>query len=429
MKGGEKMHAITMLLQQMPVPKGGMNKLNQPATETESPAFQALLSNEQATEGLLLETLLLNTEEELNDDTPMDSAENIPEALQSYLFNMVRNTATAENELEANSETILDSEMEWMADDPDPSLNIEQLNILPNLIMEEPAVIESALAEVFSRMEALLSEVTEEQDIAKVAPKILKLLQQWSGLREKADPLTATEQMVDSNEGEETKEGKIARELIQTFQKREKLVIKQQYSTNAEVTGKDVSKWINKALNNQPQADRIIGQHAMANSSLPMSKLEQYVIHINESQTDQPNKQLMEQFQKVMKSSSFLAKPNGVNQLSITLRPNHLGEMMVRLTQIDGEMVVKITVSSHAAKKMLESNIHQLRNMFSPQQVVVERQELPVQQGQDVQREQKDQQLKDQSDNQSEHPDQQEEPNTGDDFATQFHELLMNEKV
>lgn len=42
--------------------------------------------------------------------------------------------------------------------------------------------------------------------------------------------------------------------------------------------------------------------------------------------------------------------------------------------KIDGEMTVKITVMSQAAKELLEKNIHQLRHLFSPNQVVVERQ-------------------------------------------------------
>src|SRR5699024_4075522 len=44
--------------------------------------------------------------------------------------------------------------------------------------------------------------------------------------------------------------------------------------------------------------------------------------------------------------------------------------------EMNGEMTVKITVSSQATKKMLEANIHQLKNMFSPHQVVIEKQEI-----------------------------------------------------
>ena len=37
-------------------------------------------------------------------------------------------------------------------------------------------------------------------------------------------------------------------------------------------------------------------------------------------------------------------------------------------------MTVKITVMSQVAKEMVDKNLHQLRHLFSPHQVVVERQ-------------------------------------------------------
>src|SRR5690625_7091782 len=49
--------------------------------------------------------------------------------------------------------------------------------------------------------------------------------------------------------------------------------------------------------------------------------------------------------------------------------------MMVRLEEVNGEMTAKIIVTTEAAKKALQSNIHQLKNMFSPHQVVIERQD------------------------------------------------------
>nr|WP_280922993.1 flagellar hook-length control protein FliK [Virgibacillus litoralis] len=119
---------------------------------------------------------------------------------------------------------------------------------------------------------------------------------------------------------------------------------------------------------------------------------------------------------------------NGTSQLNITLRPENLGDMMVKLTQINGEMTVKIMVTSHAAKEMLESNMHQLRNMFSPQQVVVEKQEVSSQQAQTNQSEQDDQNNSGQEQDQSNHSEQDDQEGEGD-FETQFQNILMNEKV
>ncbi|HLR14534.1 MAG TPA: flagellar hook-length control protein FliK, partial [Bacillota bacterium] len=52
-----------------------------------------------------------------------------------------------------------------------------------------------------------------------------------------------------------------------------------------------------------------------------------------------------------------------------------LGEMTIQLVKIDGEMIAKITVSSQATKSALESNLHQLKNMFAPHQVLIEKQD------------------------------------------------------
>lgn len=161
---------------------------------------------------------------------------------------------------------------------------------------------------------------------------------------------------------------------------------------------------------------------------MPMSKVEQFIIHLNQAQSTQSNdQQLMEQFQRLIKSSKFMSTPNGTNQLNITLRPGNMGEMVVKLTQINGEMTVKILVSSQAAKEMLDSNMHQLRHMFSPQQVVVEKQELNLQNGQSLQKETSDQQSDNQENSQQSQHDQ--ENNQNDDFAMTFEEALLNEKV
>src|SRR5699024_6352314 len=153
-------------------------------------------------------------------------------------------------------------------------------------------------------------------------------------------------------------------------------------------------------------AEKPIGNLSITSASLPMSRVEQYVIYLNTSQTyssQNAEQQLMEQFQKVIKESRFSATPNGPSQLSLTLRPDNLGEMMVRLTHVNGEMTVKIIVTSEATKEMLQSNIHQLKNMFSPQQVIIEKQELNAQPSQEAEGEQQEQPMEDEEQNQPEH--------------------------
>lgn len=420
------MNAVDILLQQTQTSKGKIDKPNQAISNTGCSGFQSLLNNEQDVEvgRLLLEAVRAGGADQMTADK--QSSEEVPETLQPYLLNVLQDTLDLEKEQVVTLEDMVDSEMD------DLVVNMEQLQaIQAELAPEDPAEINQQFIDIFSKLEALLSQITTKQDIAKAAPKILLLLQQWTDLDKKNGATKRVEQVLTAEELEKTPEGKLVKELLKTFQKREQLATKQQYHTAAEVTSKDISKWIHKALENQPELEQVIRQPSHANSPMPMSKLEQFVIYINDNQALPADKQLLEQFQAVLKSSAFQAKPNGVNQLSIALKPHNLGEMMVRLTEIDGEMTVKIIVNSHAAKKMLETNMHQLRNMFSPQQVVIEKQELTLQQGQDLEREQKDEQLKDQDQHQQEQSDQNqsEHSNTDDDFAVQFHALLMNEKV
>ncbi|SEQ58202.1 flagellar hook-length control protein FliK [Virgibacillus subterraneus] len=299
---------------------------------------------------------------------------------------------------------------------------LEQSTVLSNKALQQQFEALSVKAE------KLLSQITDQKSASKAAPVLLKLLEQWTALEKKQD----MKQAVISQDSfkSSSKEQGIWKELLQSFQKRNQLVSKQQYNSDAKVTSNDVTKWLQHAVGSQANSDKISGQQPMSmTSSIPLSKVEQYVIHMNQNQSNNTvDKQLIDQFQKVMKTSKFLTMQNGTSQLNITLRPENLGDMMVKLTQMNGEMTVKIMVTSHAAKEMLESNMHQLRNMLSPQQVVVEKQEVSSQQAQTNQSEQDDEHNSRQEQGQSNHSEQddQEEDN---DFETQFQNILMNEKV
>lgn len=290
--------------------------------------------------------------------------------------------------------------------------------------------IQHRLLEISNKAELLLAGITDQKGIAKIAPEIQKLLEQWSGLRKK---------LVGSTDGtilpgnldtvKNTKTESIWRELVSAYHKRDQLVTSQQYSTNAKVTSADVEKWIGKALSKQGVPDNV-SPNQIVPSSMPISKVEQYVIHLSQTQnTQNSGQQLVDKFQEVLTTSKFLAMNNGRTQLSIALRPANLGEMMVKLTQINGEMTVRIIVASAAAKDMLESNMHQLKHMFSPQQVVIEKQDISAQQTQNAKQENEQQSMDHHNQNQSEHSNPDQQKQSTDDFEKQFHEILMNEKV
>ncbi|MFD1360341.1 flagellar hook-length control protein FliK [Lentibacillus salinarum] len=302
------------------------------------------------------------------------------------------------------------------------------LQTAPQTVSDEKT-IQHQFAALFEQVQNLLAQITNQKNISQVAPELLKLLEQWSVLAKKTNQQSGVLSELASTNNE--KEQAIWRHLVQSFQKRNQLVMKQQYNTNAKVTSSDVAKWLHHAIQNQAQLDKTTTQQTLTmTSSMPMSKVEQYVIHLNQTNTQPADHQLIEQFQKVMKSSKFMTMQNGTSQLNISLRPENLGDMMIKLTQMNGEMTVKIVVTSAAAKDMLETNMHQLKNMFSPQQVVVEKQEVNSQQTQTNQHEEDGQPMDDHNEqSQSDDSEADDNHSTEEDFELQLQEVLMNEKV
>ncbi len=288
------------------------------------------------------------------------------------------------------------------------------------------------LADIFTKFNNLLSEIKNVDEVRKVAPKILELLKQWTAVENQIVRTTGLQE--GETEATNLKVNQVWKEILLTYQNRNKLTTKQLYQSESQVTSRDVVKWIENALQNQQvninNTAQVQGVDFQSNMSLP--KLEQYVIFINQNQGGQAvESKLIEQFQQVVKTSKFLSMPNGVNQMSIALRPENLGEMMVRLIEINGEMTVKIVVSSQAAKEMLESNINQLRHMFSPQQVVIERQDLGAGQGQSQTKESDEQSLynQDQNQSQSDESGHHEQKHNENDFEAHLDELLQSVKV
>lgn len=453
MKGGEKVNVTGMPVQPL--------LQAQKPTRTEIPdklsnVFQGILQKSK-----LPNPIVSNASNQLESQNPKELLKellnSLPKELEEQLAKLSKETDGLDQTLEGMnlSADMLQQLKELLGSETDSTVTdiLQQLEkllsnetnsnksnqilmdatgIAPNLnttvVPINKKEIQQQLAEISKKAESLLSGITDQKGIAKIAPEIQKLLEQWSNLEKK---LTGTKEATilpgNLDTAKSTKAESIWRELVSAYQKRDQFVTSQQYSSNAKVTSTDVEKWIGKALSKQSVSDNVSPNQVGA-SSMPISKVEQYVIHLNQTQNTQSSgQQLVDEFQEVMKSSKFLSMNNGTTQLSISLRPANLGEMMVKLTQINGEMTVKIMVASSAVKDMLESNMHQLKHMFSPQQVVIEKQDINAQQAQNAQQENQEQSMNQQD--QSEQPNQDQQKQSTDDFEKQFHEILMNEKV
>lgn len=280
---------------------------------------------------------------------------------------------------------------------------------------------EAQFTELLTQIKPLLTSITNEEEIIKASPKLLELLNQWTDLERSGGNETSHLLSAEND----TKELRLWKDLLFSFQKRSDFAKNSRYNSEAEVTTKDVGKWLKNGFNTLITVNDQIS-FEQDSAPMPMPKLEQYVIHINQTdQVESSDKQLIKQFQNIMTTGRFTMS-NGVNQFTIALRPDNLGEMMVRLTQVNGEMTLKILVSSQTTKQMLESNIKELRSMFSPHQVVIEKQEIDVN---NIQKENQDQPLDEHEEDQSNHPNQGGKGDSDDEFEKTFKDLLMNVKV
>lgn len=232
-------------------------------------------------------------------------------------------------------------------------------------------------------------------------------------------------------QGSETQQ-KLFKDLFQSFQNRQNLP--QSYHQQSPVKGNDIVKWAAQFLEKQTMDSQQKSASSTSSSvgqqlNMPMSKVEQFIIHVNQNQTQSAKQQqFIQEFERVLQSSKMFTNRAGGMEMQLKLKPGNMGDMTVRMVQMNGELAVKILVSTQAAKDMLDGNLNQLRHMFSPQQVVIEKQDnLQSQQAffQDTnlsEEDRGDQRGEQASEEQDAHDD-------GEEEGISFQEVLMNEKV
>lgn len=252
--------------------------------------------------------------------------------------------------------------------------------MLQSFMQSDEGKAMESFQQMLEKAEGILKTMQTSGDTEKQSHQLLKLMEQWSALSEKNGSSTASVMKAVLANNEHSAEHSTWKELLANYQKRTTFERNKLFESNTKVTNKDVSKWLKQLIPKDAKhtEGKALMHHGGNSHTAPMSQIEQYMIHLEQEGTEpeSPSRQLLDQFQKIMQSSKFSAGPNGTNQLSISLKPEHLGDMTVKLTQLDGELTAKIMVTSQAAKEMLEANLHQLKNMFSPHQVVIERTEV-----------------------------------------------------
>lgn len=306
------------------------------------------------------------------------------------------------------------------------SLSEETLPILDvDQLKNEQQVDETKTMSQFNHLllevQTLLKSLSTEADIATIAPKLLQLLEEWTAISDNTNHFIRQP----FQQQDEERVNDLWRALLQTYQNRATFNAKQLYPTEAEVTAKDVAKWLKQLLAQQTQVTQPNSSLPQVNiTNTPVSNIEHYMLHIHQTNVKSVETQFLEQFQQIIRTSQLLTNPNG-HQLVITLQPENLGDLVVRLTEMNGELTLKIITSSQVTRQMLEANIHELRTMFAPHQVTIERQDIELNH---LQQQLEEEFVNEQEQDQSEEQQEQENESDHNKF-TETLTSLLNKKV
>ncbi|MDC3416392.1 flagellar hook-length control protein FliK [Aquibacillus salsiterrae] len=364
---------------------------------------------------------------QLNDAMPTDLAKTSFDFLTNEPGNEVSNGSSLLNLLLGSSSQ--SEVIQLFAVDQDG------IEIDANQNDEDIDELQQAFQSLWQELKQILSKVLDGEQrkqapiVLKNEKKLLQLLEQWTKLEKKIRPMEVNKTTASNS----SKEMVLFNKLLANYEKRIQIRDQSTYRLNSEVSPTEIGKWLNNALTKIQDDKDTFKTASVQLSSMPISKLEQFVIHVNQSSNANTETnvetEIVEKIQQILKSSNFLVNKNGLQQLTIKLNPDYLGDIVLKFSQINGEMVVKMTVTSQSVKDLLDANSSQLRHMFAPNQVVVEKQEAPSflhDQYQGRREGQQGQTFNQRDSNQSHDRSNQKEDSTSPNDTFQ---LLMNEKV
>ncbi|MEW9501302.1 flagellar hook-length control protein FliK [Jeotgalibacillus marinus] len=136
---------------------------------------------------------------------------------------------------------------------------------------------------------------------------------------------------------------------------------------------------------------------------------------------------LMQQFQTIMSSAKF-GKANGTEKLMIRLQPEHLGTLRIELVQKAGILTARVMTSTGIAKEMMDSQLHQLRQSLTSQNIQVEKIEVLNMESESNRSERQMDQSSQQSSQQKEQ-EKDEHLDDDQDEEQSFHQIFLNIEV
>lgn len=283
--------------------------------------------------------------------------------------------------------------------------------------------------QLLTNIQDAMQDLQQGQRTEEAASKWLSLIKKWSTFSEKIDQ-ASFQQLVAKKLPTETLD--FIEKLTDLYERRDHFSSKKIYGQDATVTTKDVARWLTQSVKEeqtQEHTNRFITPSTYEQmTSIKMSTLEQHVIHVNRGERiERVGQQLTQQISSLIQQSTFLQPKNPLQELSIMLKPEHLGAISIKITQVNNEVMVKIITSSSVTKDLLEGNMQQLKHVFSPHQVQVVRDETIIDDEIIVSAEEED-------DHKEEHDDGEEQTNKQNtdqettDFAT-FLKQIEEEEV
>lgn len=208
-------------------------------------------------------------------------------------------------------------------------------------------------------------------------------LQQLLDVLKKVNQLSTKDKEALFNQLEELEEEKISETfklLVKTFEKRTEMTTQNMYQNDAIITKSTIANWLEQAFqrydtvqSSQQINDKVISTQMSNPTNLPIDEVQQYDIHIRQTgKVEEISEQLVSKLTTVIQKSSIF-KQDGIMLLQLQINPTQLGHITVRMAEVNGEIRVELFVTTNATKKILESNIHQLKHLFSPHQVIIEK--------------------------------------------------------
>lgn len=133
------------------------------------------------------------------------------------------------------------------------------------------------------------------------------------------------------------------------------------------VTGNSQEQTSNEGKSEQSQT------HLLQNTTIqPIVSRNVFSLETPDNRPTTQSEALLEKLQGLFKQTNF-GQQGGTNRLLVKLYPEHLGQVRIELLQVNGIMTARILASTALGKEMLNSQLHQLRQSFTQQNIQIDR--------------------------------------------------------